>query len=515
MTSIALPVIEGGRGLGVVGIDLALDDLQKWMGAVKVPYGGRITVLSAGRLQAYTANAGQIGKPAPAAVPDMSEVDDPVLGKVLRVERPVRFAGFDQVWSVRVDLPVSGIMATARTIEIVLLVSALVMIAGLAWLVRRAAVTVVGKPLDALAEEMATLAQGHLEPLPRAPANALEIVRMHDAVDVFRANARAKMHVEQAQAAAIGALAGALERLAAGDLQARLEGHFDGAFANLQADFNAAMVKLEGAFSAVAQGAATVTNGSGEIRSASEDLSQRTERQASGLEEMAVAIGEIAARVEQTTQSARQTSDVVSAFRAEIDAGGAVIRRAIDAMGGIERGSDEIAQIITVIDGIAFQTNLLALNAGVEAARADDAGKGFAVVASEVRALAQRSSDAARDIKQRITASADQVRTGVSLVGEMDQALERLVSRIGEISELADAIASAAVEQLNSVNEVNQTVRQMDSFTQQNAAMVEESTAASRHLAEQAGYLARLIGGFRTGQREGGRDSAVARPLAA
>lgn len=501
MTSIAMPVLENGKGVGVVGIDLALDDLQKRIAALDVPFDGRVTVLSARRLQAYTADKAQLGKPADAAQETVGIVDDPELGSVLRVEAPVHFSGFDAPWHVRVDLPMNKVMATARWIELVLLLSALIMIGGLAWVVRRAATKIVGAPLDALGAEMVALAEGDLSPALRNDEDADELVRMRNALDVFRANAITKQADDQEQASAVQSIATSLARLADGDLTARLDGQFDGVFLQLQTDFNAALERVETTMRAVAESASAVTNGSGEIRAASEDLSQRTEQQAAGLEEVTAAIGEIAHKVTETSNSARQTSDVVRAFRSEIETSGTVIRRAIDAMSGIERSSSEIAEIVSVIDAISFQTSLLALNAGVEAARAGDAGKGFAVVASEVRALAQRSSDAASDIKLRISGSTEQVKTGVALVGEMDEALERIVSRIAEIGNLADAITAGAQEQSLRVNEVNVNVRQMDSFTQQNAAMVEESTAASRHLASQANHLAQLIGEFRMAQQ--------------
>ena len=497
MTSIALPVIQDGRGVGVVGADLSLDEMHSRMAGIKVPFDGRITVLSARRNHAYSADPGLLGKPAEGAVEAYAMAEDPQLGSVMRIERPVSFPGFDTAWSVRVDLPMSSVMATARWIELVLLLSALVMIGGLALVVRRTANRIVGQPLDRLCTETAALADGDLSAHHRDHAESLEVARLQAALDVFRDNALAKRRSDAEQEQAVAALAESLTRIADGDLGARLEGRFEGLFRTLQADFNAAMERVAGALAAVADSTQAVNTGSNEIRSASEDLAMRTERQAAGLAEVTTAIREITDRVRQTTDSAKQTSDLVDLFQREIESGGAVIRRAIEAMNGIERASGEISQIISVIDGIAFQTNLLALNAGVEAARAGDAGKGFAVVASEVRALAQRSSEAAADIGARISGSAEQVQAGVGLVGEMDQTLDRIVSRISELSDLASAIAQGAEQQLSRVTAVNSTVQQMDTFTQQNAAMVEESTAAARNLASLADHLTRQVGQFR------------------
>ena len=179
-------------------------------------------------------------------------------------------------------------------------------------------------------------------------------------------------------------------------------------------------------------------------------------------------------------------------------------------MSGIERSSAEISEIITVIDGIAFQTNLLALNAGVEAARAGDAGKGFAVVASEVRALAQRSAEAAKDVKTRIMASSEQVDVGVELVSETGKALQRIIGRIGEISTLVSTIASSAEQQSTGLQQVNTAVAEMDGVTQQNAAMVEQSTAAARSLSEEAGELASQIARFKIGGNEPSQSAPTA-----
>lgn len=512
MTSIAMPLIEGGRGVGVVGIDLGLKDLQKRMAAIKVPFDGRITVLSHKRLQAYALDASQLGKPGTAAATEaVSTAEDSVLGTVLRIERPVQFSGFSDPWYVRVDLPMANVMATARRVELVLLLSAVIMIAGLAWTVHRAASSIVAAPLRNLESEMARLAAGELSPPARQGNEAEEILRMQQAVDVFRANALSKRAAETSQAETVQALATSLEKLAAGDLTARMTGEFDGIFLKVQDDFNAALIRVERTMGAVAEGAAAVTYGSADIRSASHDLSQRTVRQAAGLEEVTAAIGQIASNVSENTISAQKTRDVIAGFRHEIETSGAVMRRTMDAMNAIERSSAEIADITTVIDGIAFQTNLLALNAGVEAARAGDAGKGFAVVASEVRALAQRAAEAASDIKLRVTGSSAQVQTGSALVSDMDSALGRIIVQISEIADLSDGIVDQASKQALQIGEVNSTVRQMDTFTQQNAAMVEESSAASRQLSEEAQNLAKLIGSFHLSDAaKGQRPFAVA-----
>jgi methyl-accepting chemotaxis protein len=262
---------------------------------------------------------------------------------------------------------------------------------------------------------------------------------------------------------------------------------------------------------AIAANTKGVRSGAGEITEASDDLSRRTEQQAASLEETAAALDQITEAVRRSAANAGDARDTVSAAKTGAERSGDVVRDTVTAMTGIEQSSRQIGNIISVIDEIAFQTNLLALNAGVEAARAGDAGRGFAVVATEVRALAQRSADAAREIKHLISASGREVENGVKLVGETGKALERIVAQVIKLDSLVGDIATAAQEQATGLNQVNTAVNQMDQLTQQNAAMVEESTAASHSLAGEAEELARLVGQFRIEQAT---DNPVAKQSA-
>ncbi|WP_294289720.1 methyl-accepting chemotaxis protein [uncultured Sphingomonas sp.] len=318
--------------------------------------------------------------------------------------------------------------------------------------------------------------------------------RMATAMETFRANGQTLKITKEAIVSSLGA---GLSKLASGDLTYRISESFPAEFERLRTDFNGAMDAVSEVMSAVSNATSGISNGASDIRQASDDLSQRTEQQAASLEETAAAMDEITGTVRETAAGATRTNAVVAEAREEAEQSGDVVRRAVDAMSGIERASSEISEIISVIDGIAFQTNLLALNAGVEAARAGDAGRGFAVVASEVRALAQRSADAAKDVKAKIIASSEQVEVGVELVSETGKALQRIIGRIGEISALVGTIASSASQQANGLQQVNTAVSEMDGVTQQNAAMVEQATAAARSLAEEAESLARQVGRFR------------------
>ncbi|VXB81004.1 Chemoreceptor McpA [Brevundimonas sp. G8] len=327
---------------------------------------------------------------------------------------------------------------------------------------------------------------------------------------------RAANEADKARAAAedkvaLDALADGLSAMANGDLTHRFTVEVAPRSESLKSDFNAAIAQLQQAVSVVVANISGIRSGAGEISQAADDLSRRTEQQAASLEETAAALDEITATVNKTASGARQASDVVQAARGDAEKSGVVVRDAVSAMQAIEGSSNQINQIIGVIDEIAFQTNLLALNAGVEAARAGDAGRGFAVVASEVRALAQRSAEAAKEIKTLISASTGQVGAGVKLVGETGEALQRIVDRVAEIDSLVTEIAASAQEQAVGLAQVNTAVNQMDQVTQQNAAMVEQSTAASHSLAQEAESLQASVAQFRVGSNHQAASPATAR----
>jgi methyl-accepting chemotaxis protein len=497
MTSIALPILKNGRAVGVVSGDLELNDLERYINRIEVPLGGRIAILSTGRLYVYNADKRLLGKPAPPASHGITILDDPRLGDVMRIETPIDFPGVDAHWTVQLDVPLANAMAETRRLELAILLCALAAIVVLAWYVHRAAQRIVGGPLEAIRTDMVALAGGDLSQHPQPPASSREIVQMQSALQVFRDNAIAKTRAEDEQARAIAALGQSLEQIARGDLTTSLGGRFDGAFHKLQSDFNTAMHRVSAAFGAVSVSSRAVNAGADNIHASSRDLADRTERQATGLTQMSQAMEDITGQAEQATNSAHQANRVIDQFREEIQAGGIVIRQAIASMNAMKRSSSEIAEIIGVIEGIAFQTNLLALNAGVEAARAGDAGKGFAVVAAEVRALAARSSQAASDVKTRISTSLGHVQTGVGFVDTMDQTLDRIIARIGEISDLATAIATASERQLASVTAVNTSVRTMSGLMRQNAAFVDGSAAAAHNLSQLVRELNEQVGQFR------------------
>lgn len=326
--------------------------------------------------------------------------------------------------------------------------------------------------------------------------------------DQLDAADRAKAEQTQLLVSSIGE---GLSSLAAGDLSREVNALLTPPFSHLKSDFNNAVVALRAVMGEIIVGADTIRIGVGEIRSASDDLARRTETQASQLEEAASQISEVTGGVAQTAQAAATANESVSLVREDAFQSGDVVRRAISAMDGIARQSEEIAEIIGMIDGIAFQTNLLALNAGVEAARAGDAGKGFAVVASEVRALAQRTTDAANQVKGRVTSAGEQIASGVSLVGETGIVLERITARIEAIGELVQTIAVGSEGQSNRLRQINNAVEGMDRTTQQNAAMVEEANAATRSLGQEIEKLSSLVTRFNIGSHSASPPIAAKR----
>ncbi|MER0238496.1 PAS domain-containing methyl-accepting chemotaxis protein [Fulvimarina sp. MAC8] len=296
---------------------------------------------------------------------------------------------------------------------------------------------------------------------------------------------------------AVTAISTGLSLLAQNDLTCRLEQPFSSTFEPLRQDFNASITQIASTMNKILQSSDGIRRGTEEISVAADDLSRRTETQAASLEETAAALNEITSTVKKTAVDASQANNAVSTARTDAVRSGEIVGNAIAAMDSIESSSRQIERIIGVIDEIAFQTNLLALNAGVEAARAGEAGRGFAVVASEVRGLAQRSAEAAKEIKTLISTSGEQVGLGVKLVKETGSALERIVEQINNINSLVSNMANSVQEQSTGLGEVNVAVGQMDKVTQQNAAMVEETAAASRSLADETVSLNEAVSQFR------------------
>ncbi len=297
-------------------------------------------------------------------------------------------------------------------------------------------------------------------------------------------------------------IAGVMRELAEGNLTASIEREYDGLFGQVKQDVNLTMENLAEMVSRIRNGAETIRASAREIARGNTDLSQRTEEQAASLEETASSMEEMTSTVRSTTESANHARELASGARDKSEQGGQVVSQAVAAMGEINKSSKQIAEIIGVIDEIAFQTNLLALNAAVEAARAGEQGRGFAVVAAEVRSLAQRSAQAAKEIKNLIKDSVDKVEQGSRLVDASGETLNEIVEAFRQVSDLVSEIASASQEQSVGIDEVNKAITQLDQVTQQNAALVEEAAASSETLDTQASSLAELMGFFDVGQAQ-------------
>lgn len=358
----------------------------------------------------------------------------------------------------------------------------------------------VSKPLGHMTLAMGELARGNLKTHVPCSDQKDEIGQLAEAMTTFKDQLAAAEQAKAEQTKLIVESIGTgLSHLAEGDLTHQVTADLTGAFAQLKNDFNTAILRLRETMQSVLDSTHQIANGANEISTAADDLSRRTEQQAASLEETAAALEEITTTVKQTTTNTREVTENVSTAKTAAEEGGRVVETAVKAMDAIAQSSKQITDIIGVIDEIAFQTNLLALNAGVEAARAGEAGKGFAVVASEVRALAQRSSEAAKEIKALINTSSEHVGSGVKLVGESGTALKRIVDQVVQINALVGQMAAAAEQQATGIQEVNAAVGQMDQATQQNAAMVEESTAAARNLAGETKSLTDLVSFFKVG----------------
>ncbi|WP_264214520.1 methyl-accepting chemotaxis protein [Leisingera thetidis] len=430
---------------------------------------------------------------------------------------PLEFAD----WVIIAEQDWAELMAPAARKRNMLLMASLICAGGMSffgWLFARS----ITKPIDRICENMEAVSSGDLDITVEAAGRTDEIgkigktlVSMQDDLKQARAAEEERAEMQRQQQQVVESLSAGLVQLADGDFSQPITGRFPEEYEQLRQNFNSTVSNLSTTVQQVIEASGSIRNGAAEISQASDDLSHRTESQAATLEETAAALDELTASVKSAAEGARSVESTMSEARTEAENNREVVQSAVSAMTEIEQSSNHISQIISVIDDIAFQTNLLALNAGVEAARAGEAGKGFAVVASEVRALAQRSSDAAMEIKTLISDSSKQVERGVDLVGKAGEALQSIVEQVTHISQLVSGIAEGAAEQSTGLNEINTGVTQLDQVTQQNAAMVEQATAAGHMLNTDATKLSELVSRFRVAGGSPAVRSAPAAPPAA
>jgi methyl-accepting chemotaxis protein len=394
-------------------------------------------------------------------------------------------------------------------------------------------------PIGQITAAMRRLADGVLDTKINGEARVDEIGEMARALGVFKQNALSKIEIESRSDAeraeaeeerrrndrekqdvdrqidfAVNALAAGLGRMAQGDISKTIDTPFHGRLEQLRTDFNQSLERLQDTVTRIRSNTYMIQRNAAEMSSAADQLAKRTEQQAASLEQTAAAVDEITVTVKSSAEQAEEANSIVADTKGRADTSSVVVASAIDAMGRIEDASGQIVQIIDVIDEIAFQTNLLALNAGIEAARAGEAGKGFAVVAQEVRELAQRSAGAAQQIKDLIHKSSTEVSSGAKLVQQTGAVLAEISANIITVSERVSIIAMASRDQSNALGEVNSSVNEMDQMTQRNAAMVEETNAATRQLADEADALMQLVDQFKLAP-EGQRRAATPHSRAA
>lgn len=529
MTSVAETVMENGKPIGSVGVDLSLHETSLALTSAHPMGTGFVSLVSStGKIVAHP-DGSLIGKTlseasvqtsgwseiiaTPGVAHEISSVD----GMAYLAVAAVVAMPDGTKWYAIVSVPKSTVFAQLNVLmrDAAITVSVAALLLALAgWIVAR---RFIGR-ISNVIEETADIADGNLELVLRDKdakdeigdlARSLEVLlghnrdkaRLESEANANRSMTERERDAREAEKAKSDAelrfasehIAKGLAQLSEGNIAFRIEAPFATHLDTVRQDFNAAAEKLESALRRVSENARGIEAGSNEIRTAADDLAMRTSQQAAAVEETAAALEQITTTVKDATKRAQEAGELVARTRRGAEQSGEVVRRAVASMQHIEKSSGEINSIIGVIDEIAFQTNLLALNAGVEAARAGDAGKGFAVVAQEVRELAQRSANAAKQIKTLITTSNAQVQDGVQLVGETGRALATIVVEVQEINRHVSAIVEAAQEQASGLQQINTAVNQMDQDTQKNAAMVEETNAATHSLSQEVTSLNELL----------------------
>ena len=525
LTSISVPVFAQDQIIGVAGVDILLGQLTQLVNDFSVYDGGQVMLIGQGGKFLAHPDANMLTKPfegegqaeyRAAMKTGETQVHSGLENGAARVFLPFTAYGMNKTWVVVLEIPRNVFVNPVRWSVVEQVITGFLLLVLTLSTIFFSVQALVSRPLGTLRGMVENLSAGNVDEPIDLRSRRDEIADISVSVETLRQGLEQKKDLEIArqkeqseQADVVQSLAQGLQQLAAGQLDAEIQEEMPGRYEKLRQDFNATITTLKHTIGEVVDAAGSIRDGSVEISQASDELSQRTESQAATLEQTAAALDELTASVKSAAEGARNVESSMVVAKTEAEESGQVVQNAIEAMHQIETSSSSISQIISVIDDIAFQTNLLALNAGVEAARAGEAGRGFSVVASEVRALAQRSSEAAREIKSLIGESAQNVQRGVVLVGKTGEALNSIMERVTHISKLVSDIAEGAAEQSVGLGEINLGVNQLDQVTQKNAAMVEEATAAGHMLKGDAERLTEMVKYFTIDRNNGADAQAV------
>ncbi|WP_395337420.1 methyl-accepting chemotaxis protein [Novosphingobium sp. BL-8H] len=525
MTSITQPVRAGDRVIGVSGLDMELSSISERLSNLKPFDTGRVMLLSEGAIWVANPDAGSLGKlyadpgldVVKAAIASgetrvLTDIDvDGVATR--RVIRPIPFQGLNATWALVLDVPEATIAAPARSMAWQLVIGGLVIVAAVLASLFYAAGGIIGRPMAKLSEAVDRLAQGENSTIPALDRQD-EIGTMARAAEVFRQaaadRAEADHRAAEEQKIVTGAVGQGLDALRQGDLTREITAPFPTGYAALKDNFNAALAELRRMIGAVANSAGGIQTGSAEIAQASEDLARRTEANAASLEETSAALVQIDQRLKASAVASSQTVLRADEALSTVAGGREIADEAVQAMGRVSESAKGIDSVIEGLDKIAFQTRVLAMNAAVEAGRAGDAGRGFAVVADLVSALAMRSEEEAKRAREQLTATQTDIGTAVQAVQRVDGAFENISGDVTEVHMLLGQMAQDNQAQSTAITQISVAVSTMDHSTQQNAAMVEETSAAARNLTSEAASLNDQAARFDTGeQRKAARLTLV------
>ncbi|MFY0624349.1 MAG: HAMP domain-containing protein [Pelagimonas sp.] len=523
LTSVSVPVSAQGQIVGIAGVDIVLDNLAEFVSSLSVYDGGRVMLLGEGGKWLSHSDPSLVTQPfegpeienfkAAIETGETQIVADRGDGST-RLYFPFTTYGMNKTWVVVLDVPRHVFITPVKNaIYEQLITSSLLLVLTLATIYFSAR-TLVRRPVGKMLGVLNNLSSGDVHDPVEVPKRKDEIREMAVSIETLRQGLAEKVSLEAAQLReqqeqdrVVQTLAQNLQLLARGRVDVKIHDPMPGQYETLRQDFNNTVEQLSKLIGEVNSSAGSIDTGLTQISSATNDLSQRTERSAMRLEETSSALNELTQNVQHVASGARETEALVTSVSQNAMNSSSVARETVEAMDSIAATSDQITQITGMIDDIAFQTNLLALNAGVEAARAGETGLGFSVVAAEVRGLALRSSEAAREIKELITASSVQVAHGVELVGRTNDSLQTIMDAIGSISDHVGNITKQADEQSHGISELNSTMSTLEASQQQNAAMCEETAAACSSLDHETSKLSQLVLAFQADGQEELRQS--------